>query len=117
VLAGLGAVLGMAVVSLVSFIRHRQRQLRVHDGVAREEARAAMQSGLAPGGQTERNGNPILRVAAGLVALMFTAIVLLMLVQGQMGWEGCVLVVALAIMFGWYAARGNKGLPRFLTKR
>jgi hypothetical protein len=40
-----------------------------------------------------------------------------MIVQGKLTSEGSVLMAVLAILFGWFAARGNKGLPQSLTKK
>jgi hypothetical protein len=117
VLGGIGALLGMAVVSVVNFIRHRNRQEGVQDGVAGEKTGAAVRPALGPGGQRGRNGHPVFRVAAGFLALLFAGVLALMLAQGRLSWDGGLLMAALVIMFGWYAARGNKGLPQFLTKK
>jgi hypothetical protein len=117
VLGGVGAMLGMAVVSLANFLRHRKRQEGVQDGVTGKKIGAAVQSAPAPGGQRERNGNPILRVAAGLVALMFAGILPLTITQGKLNWDGGVFMALLAVVFGWYAAPGNEGLPEFLSRK
>jgi uncharacterized membrane protein YfcA len=117
VLAGFGALLGMALGSLVNFLRHRKKQEGVPDVVAGEEIEAAVQAASAPESQTERSCSPILRVAAGLLALMFAGILPLMIAQGKLTWDGGVLMAVLALLFGWYAARGNRGLPQSLTKR
>jgi hypothetical protein len=117
VLGGVGAMLGMAVVSLVNFIRHRKRPEGDQDGVAGEKTGAAVQPALGPGGQRERNGNPFLRVVAGLLAMLFAGVLPLMIAQGRLSRDGGLFMAALAIMFGWYAVRGNKGLPQFLTKK
>jgi hypothetical protein len=117
VLGAIGALLGMAIVFLVNGIRHRRRPEPAQEGVPGEKAGAAVQPALAPRGQGERNGNPILRVGAGLLALLFAGSLPMMIAQGRLIWDGGVFMAAVAIMFGWYAARGNKGLPRFLTKK
>jgi hypothetical protein len=115
--AGLGAILGLAVVSLVNRIRHRNRQGGAGDRAAGEKTGAAVQNALAPGGQRERNGSPILRGAAGLLALMFAGALVLMIAQGNLRWDGGVLIAALVALLGWYAVRGNKGFPQSLTKK
>jgi hypothetical protein len=115
-LAGFGAILGMAVGSLVNFLLHRKKQDGVQTVVAGETTGAAVQAAPVPESQTERSGSPILRVAAALLALMFAGILPLMIAQGILTWDGGALMAVLAILFGWYAARGNKGLPQSLRK-
>src|SRR5262249_40736457 len=116
-LGAIGALLGMAVVSLVGFLRDRNRQKGPPARLAGEATAAAVQATREPPSPREGKGNPILRVAAGLLALMFGGGLLLMTTQGNFRWDGGVLVAALAILFGWYAVRGNKGLPQALTKK
>ena len=117
VCGAIGAMLGMAIVSLVNLIRHRKRGEAVPDTVAGEKPDAAVHPAIAPEAQAEGNGSPILRVAAGGLGLLFAGILPLMIAQGGGTWGGAVFMVALALMFGWYAVRGRKGLPQFLTKK
>ena len=67
--------------------------------------------------QAQGNGSPILRAAAGVMAILFAVISLLRAAKGKQDLTGLALMGALALMFGWYAVRGRKGLPRFLTKK
>ncbi len=117
VLGGIGAILGIAIVSLVSFVRHRNRRGAVQDAAAGDKTDVAARAAIAPAAQAEGNGSPILRAVAGVLALLFAAMLPLMIAQGGMTWDGAVLMLALALVFGWYAVRGRKGLPQFLTKR
>ena len=117
VLGAVGAVLGIAVASLVNFLRHRKKEEDDQKAQGATKTEAVVQPAAPPEGQAERNGNPILRVVAGLLALLFTAILVLIIAQGKLGWDGGVLMAAVAVLFGWYAVRGNKGLPQFLTKK
>jgi hypothetical protein len=48
---------------------------------------------------------------------MFAGVLLLMIAQGEATWGSGVFMAALAGMFGWYAACGNKGLSLFPTKK
>jgi hypothetical protein len=57
-----------------------------------------------------------LSVAAGVVALLFGGTAFLVAVQGKGASGDLILVVVLASLFGWYAVRGRKGLPRFLSR-
>jgi hypothetical protein len=66
--------------------------------------------------QARDNGRPAFRVAAGAVALLFGGAALLVAVQGKGASGDLLLVVVLASLFGWYAVRGRKGLPRFLSR-
>jgi len=67
--------------------------------------------------QPQGNGSPILRVAAGVMAILFAVVPLLRAAKGAPDLTGLALMEALALMFGWYAVRGRKGLPRFLSKK
>jgi len=78
---------------------------------------AAVDPALASEVQAEGNGSPILRVGAGVVALLFAGILPLMAINGKLALGNLVLMGVFGIMFGWYAVRGRKGLPRFLTKK
>jgi hypothetical protein len=71
VLAGVGAILGMAVVSLVNFIRHRKAKENVQDGVGGDKTDAPLHAAQVPKAEAEGNGNPILRVVAGVLAVLF----------------------------------------------
>ena len=117
VLGGIGAILGMAVVSLVNFVRHWKRRAAAEDAVAGDKTEMAAPAAISPATQVEANGSPILRVGAGVLALLFAGTLPLMIAQGGTRWDSAVLMLALALMFGWYAVRGRKGLPQFLTKR
>jgi hypothetical protein len=78
---------------------------------------AAVDPALASETQAEGNGSPILRVGTGVLALLFAGILLLMAINGRLSLGNLVLMAVLGIMFGWYAVRGRRGLPRFLTKK
>jgi hypothetical protein len=52
-----------------------------------------------------------------VVALLFVVGLPLMAQNSKRAPADLVLVGVLAIMFGWYAVRGRKGLPGFLTKK
>lgn len=60
----------------------------------------------APDGQPERNGIPILRVLAGVAALLFAMSPFL----GQWGFVDLVFYEVIAAVFAWYAAFGRRGL-------
>jgi hypothetical protein len=110
VLGAVGAILGMAAVSLVNVARGRRRTEAAEAaiaGVNTEEALPAQVVPDAPDGK----GSPILRVAAGILALLFAGAACLVIAQGGSALAGAVLPLALAVLFGWYAARGRKGLP------
>jgi hypothetical protein len=102
-----GAVLGLAVVALANFVRSWKKQ----KSAPRESPKATAQETLAPEGKKERNGNPLIRIAAGLFAFMFAGFLPLMIAQGALTWQVGTAIVALAVLFGWYAVRGNNGLP------
>jgi hypothetical protein len=63
----------------------------------------------------EESSRPILRVFAGLLALFFAGVPIILLATGKPIGD-LILVPALGLMFGWFAVRGKKGLPRFLAK-
>ena len=67
--------------------------------------------------QAQGNGSPVLRAAAGGMAILFAVVPLLRAAKGAPDLAGLALMEALALMFGWYAVRGRKGLPRFLSKK
>jgi hypothetical protein len=113
VLGGVGAILGMGVASLVTYLRHRKSR----DGAVGEPTAAAAPAVVVPDGPAEPNGSPALRVAAGLFAVLLAVAWVLMMAQGNKSGDGGILMAALALLFGWYAARGNKGLPQFLTRK
>jgi hypothetical protein len=116
ILGGFGALLGMAVVSLVDLVRRRRRQEDFRDPIPEGKEDMPAQSAAAPSGRAERNGSPGLRVAAGLLALLFAGALVMMLAQAKFSAAGGVPIAVLAIAFGWYAVCGNKGLSRFHTK-
>lgn len=115
----IGGMLGMAIVCLVNLIRRRRRGQAIQEAVAGDKAGAAVYAAIVPEAQTERNGSPILRVAAGMLALLFAfaGILPLMAAQGSLRGDGVVWMAILAFMFGWYAVCGRRGLSDFLTKR
>ena len=78
---------------------------------------AAAQPAPAEEAQAQGNGSPILRVAAGVLAVLVAVMTPFGAAKGMLDLAGLVLMEALALMFGWYAVRGRKGLPRFLTKK
>ena len=100
---------------------HKRRSLPP----AAEEAAAAItpemsaraQPAPAEEAQPQGNGSPVLRVAAGVLAILIAVVSLLATTKGSRGLADLALMGALALMFGWYAVRGRKGLPRFLTKK
>jgi hypothetical protein len=100
---------------------HRRRSLPPADeeaaAVAPPQPSAPAQPAPAEEAQAQGNGSPILRVAAGVMAILFAVIPLLRAAKGAPDLTGLALMGALALMFGWYAVRGRKGLPRFLTKK
>jgi len=115
-LSAIGALAGMSIVALVSFVRRRKGKADIQDS---QTADAGAQTGApghpAPAQETkaEGDGSPILRVAAGVLALLLAGIGAAD--SKTLGW--LVFMEAFALMFGWYAVRGRKGLPRFLTKK
>ena len=114
-----GAMAGMAVVALVSFIRRRKKKADVQDRAASDAgSQPAAAAPPAPGPQAEAGGNgiPILRVVAGVAALVFAGVPALMAIHGRLALVDLALMGALGFMCAWYAVRGRKGLPRFLTK-
>lgn len=78
---------------------------------------AAAQPAPAEEAQAQGNGSPILRVAAGVLAVLVAVMTPFGAAKGMLDLAGLVLMEAFALMFGWYAVRGRKGLPRFLTKK
>lgn len=82
---------------------------------AGDETVTAAQALIAPDAPAGENGSPILRVAAGVIALLFAGMLPLVIAQGV--WDGAVLTLVLPFVFGWYAVRGRNGLPSFLTKK
>ena len=83
-------------------------------GVAPAQPSAAAHPAPAQEAQAVGSGSPILRVAAGVLALLFAGFGAVGSNRTLGGW---VFMEAFALLFGWYAVRGRKGLPRFLTKK
>jgi len=100
---------------------HRRRSLpsTAEDApaVAPLQTSAAAQPAPAEEAQAQANGSPTLRVAAGVLAVLVAVITPFGAAKGMLDLAGLVLMGAFALMFGWYAVRGRKGLPRFLTKK
>ena len=117
-LSGLGALVGMSLVALVGLARRRNREGQIpgRPAAAGAEAGGAVKPTAAQGTQAGDNGRPAFRVAAGAVALLFGGTALLVAIQGKGASGDLLLVVVLASLFGWYAVRGRKGLPRFLSR-
>ena len=117
-LSGLGALVGMSLVALVGVARRRNREGQIpgRPAAAGAEAGGTVEPSPAQGTQAGDNGRPAFRVAAGAVALLFGGTALLVAVQGKGASADLLLVVVLAFLFGWYAVRGRKGLPRFLSR-
>ncbi|MCX5677362.1 MAG: hypothetical protein NTX87_20450 [Planctomycetota bacterium] len=85
--------------------------------VAPPEMSARAQPAPAEEAQAQGNGSPVLRVAAGVLAILIAVFLPLGTARGTRGLANLAFMGALALMFGWYAVRGRKGLPRFLTKK
>jgi len=117
---GIGALVGMAIVALVSLVRRRKTKADIQDhqtADAGAQTGAAVHPAPAPEAKAERNGSPILRVAAGVLALVFAGVLALMAIHGRLTLGNLVLMAALGFVCAWYAVRGRKGLPRFPTKK
>jgi len=84
--------------------------------VALAQTSIATDPAPAQEGQAKGNGSPILRVAAGVLALLLAGFPAFGAANGKLALGDLVFMQALALMFGWYAVRGREGLPRFLTK-
>jgi hypothetical protein len=108
----------MSLVALVGLARRRNREGQIpgRQAATGAEAGGTLQPAPAQETQAEDNGRPVVRVAAGAVALLFGGTALLVAVQGRGAFGDLLLVVVLAFLFGWYAVRGRKGLPRFLNR-
>jgi hypothetical protein len=117
-LSGLGALAGMSLVALVGLARRRNREGQIPGRPAPAGAEAGGTAEPAPAHETQAgdNGRPAFRVAAGVAALLFGGTAVLVAVQGKGAFSDLLLVVVLASLFGWYAVRGRKGLPRFLSR-
>ena len=100
---------------------HRKRSLpstaEEAGAVAPPEMSAPAQAAPAEETHPQGNGSPVLRVAAGVLAILLAVFLPLGTARGTRGLAGLAFMGALALMFGWYAVRGRKGLPRFLTKK
>jgi hypothetical protein len=105
----------MAIVALANAVRGRTGTVDARGDVttvAGEHTDATPPTPVA-GGRSEENGSPILRVLAGMLAVLFAAVPIL----GKWPPGDLLLMAILALMFGWYAAFGRKGLPPFLAKK
>jgi hypothetical protein len=110
----------MAVVALVGLVRRRRRKADIQDHPSADagaQTGAAVLPAPAPESKAEGSGSPILRVAAGVLALLFAGVPALMAIHGRLPLADLALMAALAFVFAWYAVRGRKGLPRCLTKK
>jgi hypothetical protein len=107
----------MAVVALVGLVRRRKRKADIQDhptADAGAQTGAAVLPTPAPEAKAEGSGSPILRVAAGVLALLFAGVPAFMAIHGRIGLADLAAMGVFAFMFGWYAVRGRKGLPRCL---
>jgi hypothetical protein len=104
-------VLGAAIGSLVTVVRRRKGEAGTQAGAAEDKAAATVPSAATPAAQAEDNGSPFLRVAAGVLAVLFAVFLPVMASQQKEPWGGIVLMAVLALLFGWYAIRGRKGFP------
>jgi hypothetical protein len=110
-------MVGMAAVALVGLVRRQKRKADIQDhptAVAGAQTGAAVPPAPEPEAKAEGSGSPILRVAAGVLALLFAGIPALEAIHGRLALGGLVFMEAFALAFAWYAVRGRKGLPRFL---
>ena len=116
----IGAMAGMAIVALVSRLRRRKTKADTRNPPADDagaQTTAAVHPAPPPEAKAERNGSPIFRTAAGAMALGIAGVSALVASQGRLAFLNLVLMTALGFVCAWYAVRGRKGLPRFLTKR
>ena len=116
----IGAMAGMAIVALASRLRRRKTTADILNPPAGDVGAQTDTAALpapAPEAKAERNGSPTLRVAAGVLALVIAGVSALTAIQGRLNSANLVLMAALGLVCAWYAVRGRKGLPRFLTKK
>ncbi len=79
--------------------------------------RAAAVASPPSSAEAQDSGSPILRVAAGGLSLLFAGVLALAIARGGIGRGVAAFMAAFGLMFGWYAVRGNRGLPRALTRK
>jgi hypothetical protein len=88
--------------------------------VALAEPGPAADDTWATEAQAAGNGSPIARGAAGVLALLFAWVLGRDVANGKLAELSTYRVLQIAafvVLFGWYAVRGTKGLPRFLKKK
>jgi hypothetical protein len=113
----------LAAEELAELLNAQKRQNSPPESAGLTRAVAGAQTSVPPypapvrAVPVEGNGSPVLRVAAGVLALLFAWLLPLMAAQGKLASADLVIMAAFALLFGWYAIRGRKGLPRFLTRK
>jgi hypothetical protein len=63
---------------------------------------------------SHNNGSRLTRIGAGLASVLFLGAAVSGLAGGNLKPDVIILIFPLALMFGWYAALGKKGMPSFL---
>jgi len=117
--AALGGLYEVSIEKLAEMLNRHKQQSQPEREPRQERASPFQEHPVAaaeaPAEQSPRNnGSPLTRIAAGFLSVVFLAGAVSGLAAGTLQLDMIIPILVFALLFGWYAALGKKGLPSFL---